>query len=200
MLHVGRLLIAHLLHGLLVLLPTLILVGIEAFDIATVCFALGLTAAAVAESLVVPREFHVNSATIHDKVAMRVAAVVGLSLLGIFWAAQIEALGSARNLSTLNLLGASTLICGVVLRCVAIRSLGPRFMSDIQVDGTMVRDGIYAWLRHPSEIGLILIAVGGPLLIGAPITAAVAVLTLLPISLWRMHRENVAFMTMLRAR
>jgi protein-S-isoprenylcysteine O-methyltransferase Ste14 len=75
---------------------------------------------------------------------------------------------------------------------LAIQALGNQFISDIQVGSEIVRDGIYAWLRHPSEIGLLLIAAGGPLLVGAPLTAITALLLLLPISLWRMRREDLA--------
>ena len=88
--------------------------------------------------------------------------------------------------------GGLLLAAGIALRVEAIRALGPRFVSDIRVGKSIVRKGIYALLRHPSEIGLLLIAIGGPLLLGATFTAIAAVILLVPTSLWRMHREDIA--------
>ena len=66
-------------------------------------------------------------------------------------------------------------------------------MSDIRVATVPVRVGVYAWMRHPSELGLVSIAVGGPLLLGAPLSAAVAASLLGPVSWWRARRENAAW-------
>jgi protein-S-isoprenylcysteine O-methyltransferase Ste14 len=89
-------------------------------------------------------------------------------------------------------MGGSLLVSGIILRVEAIRALGNQFVSDIRVERLIVRDGIYAWLRHPSEIGLLLIAIGSSLLLGSIFTAVAAAILLLPTSLWRMDRENVA--------
>ena len=109
----------------------------------------------------------------------------------LFWLAQIEASKFGELRLALHVVGAVLLVLGINLRLLAIAALGPRFVTDIRASGQVVRDGVYAWLRHPSEIGLLLIAAGGPFLIGAPRTAACGVLLLLPISLWRMRREDV---------
>lgn len=123
---------------------------------------------------------------------MRVASLVGLSMLATFWIAQIERQLTHIESWAVHVLGAILLALGVGLRVVAIQALGPRFISDIRVEGAIVREGIYAWVRHPSEVGLLLIVAGGPLLLGSPITATAATVFLMPFSGWRMYRENIA--------
>ena len=51
---------------------------------------------------------------------------------------------------------------GVVLRCAAIRHLGPWFLDHVALAPRqpMVTDGIYGVMRHPSEAGSICLAMG----------------------------------------
>ena len=187
-----RLSFVHVLHVAILLLPTLVLAGPLAVGWTTTCFALAITAAAILEGALVHREFHVRTVTTADNPAMRMACFVGICLLVLFWVAQIERLTFEVPAPAISVIGIFLVVCGILLRGVAIRTLGSQFDSDIRIDGAVVRSGIYSWLRHPSEIGLLLIAIGGPLLIGAPLTAVCAALILTPVSLWRMQRENAA--------
>ncbi|WP_165698770.1 methyltransferase family protein [Bremerella volcania] len=90
----------------------------------------------------------------------------------------------------LSVCGATLLIAGIFLRASAIHALGPRFVSDVCCDAPPVSVGIYRYLRHPSEIGLLAITVGGPLVLQAPWSALVAGCVLAPISMWRIRRED----------
>jgi protein-S-isoprenylcysteine O-methyltransferase Ste14 len=189
---VGCPLIVHVVHVLVLLLPTFMLAGPLGIEWATGFFACVITAAALLESSFVPRQRGVRNAMIRDKQALRVARFVGLYLLAVFWFAQIERHLHGRSVPAMQIVGALFVVVGIALRVGAIRTLGAQFVSDIQIGGPIVRDGIYAWLRHPSEIGLLLIAIGAPLLISSPLTAIAAATVLLPISLWRMRRESTA--------
>jgi protein-S-isoprenylcysteine O-methyltransferase Ste14 len=180
-----------LVHAVLLLLPTLVFARSRRIELAIVCFAVGVMLAAFLESIVVSQYAVAGHRPVRDKVAMRVAALVGVSVLATFWIAQIELQFNHVDSLAIHVIGAISLALGVGLRVVAIRTLGPRFVSDIRVDSFVVRDGIYAWLRHPSEVGLLLIVTGGPLVLGAPITATVATIVLIPVSRWRMHREDL---------
>ena len=191
--HTGCLLFVHSVHVIVLLLPTYLLAGPDGMAWPTGCFALCIMAAAMLEGLCVAQHRQVISTEVQDKQAVRVALLVGICLLAAFWSAQIERLALGPSSLIIHALGASFVLIGIALRVAAIRALGPRFVSDICVGRSMVRDGIYAWMRHPSEIGLLLLATGGPLLIGAPLTAGAAVIMLLPISRWRMQRENTAW-------
>jgi protein-S-isoprenylcysteine O-methyltransferase Ste14 len=178
-------------HAVVLMAPTLVLAGFDGISWAVGCFAIGIIAAAMLESYFVSHDVRASDATVQDPTAIYVARLVGLFLLAIFWSAQIEQLGRDPRWLVIHAAGAALLILGIVLRVEAIRALGPRFVSDIRCDDMLVRDGIYGWLRHPSEIGLLAIAIGGPLLIGSPVSASVAAMFLVPISLWRMRREDV---------
>lgn len=187
-----RRLLAHALHVPLLLLPTLVLQGLAGLDVSTLCFVGGIATAAVLESRFVRQRFEIAFARVHDRTAVRMAQVVGIGLLVVFWSAQVEGIFLPTRWSGLPLAGAVLLGLGITLRILAIRALGTQFVSDVRVGGRVVRNGVYAWLKHPSEIGLLLIAGGGPLLLDAPVSAVAAAVLLLPVSRWRMRREDQA--------
>ncbi|TWT83105.1 Isoprenylcysteine carboxyl methyltransferase (ICMT) family protein [Planctomycetes bacterium CA13] len=181
----------HLIHGLILTLPTMVLAPSSAIDWRYIWFMIGVLIAAILESSSQHIQFDLLEVKIHDPLAMRVASFVGLLLLLGFWAAQIERLFGDSPDFWMSLLGAAGLAIGIALRIVAIRTLGKSFVSDIQAYNTVVRTGIYKWFRHPSEIGLLLISIGAALLLGSPHTAILGALLLTPISLWRMRREDL---------
>lgn len=66
------------------------------------------------------------------------------------------------------LVGAVPLVLGIGLRLAAIRTLGDRFTHALELlPGHRLEDeGLYRWMRHPSEVGLLLIGLGTGLLLG----------------------------------
>jgi len=53
------------------------------------------------------------------------------------------------------------LLSGVTLRALAVRTLGRNFRTEIVgVDNALVRSGVYRFLRHPSETGLLAASLG----------------------------------------
>ncbi len=111
-------------------------------------------------------------------------------LVAIFWLAQIEASWRGPHIATsVSFVGVILALVGIGLRAAAIRTLGRYFISDIRVE-RIVRTGVYRWMRHPSEIGLIFIAVGVPLILESRLSASLALLLLTPLSLWRIRREE----------
>ncbi len=192
----------HGVHALLLLLPSLMLAGIWQLPTEVLLLVPVIVASAILESHWTPVEVggRLPAAPIAqtpnvllacDPLAMRVARMVGVTLLGLFWAAQLErSLGIVPIDPAWQLLGGLALVAGCVLRLSAIATLGPAFVSDICRHGPRIRQGIYAWIRHPSELGLVLLGSGGPLLVAAPLTTVVALLVLVPASLWRIRREE----------
>ncbi|HEY4238424.1 MAG TPA: isoprenylcysteine carboxylmethyltransferase family protein [Kofleriaceae bacterium] len=87
-------------------------------------------------------------------------------------------------------IGAVILVGGIALRLWAIRTLGDAFATAI-APRRIVRTGPYRWLRHPSELGLVLAAAGGAVWLGSALGLAVAAL-LVPLSIVRARRENAA--------
>jgi protein-S-isoprenylcysteine O-methyltransferase Ste14 len=60
------------------------------------------------------------------------------------------------------LFGLAIIICGVIIRWVAIIQLGESFTVDVAIKNQAVlkTDGIYKKVRHPSYLGLIIIVLG----------------------------------------
>jgi protein-S-isoprenylcysteine O-methyltransferase Ste14 len=81
---------------------------------------------------------------------------------------------------------------GIMLRGAAIGQLGRQFTSEGSRPGGggLVQTGLYAWMRHPSETGLLLIAAGAALLMGGPLAGLLCAVLLLPLALVRIHLEE----------
>ena len=109
-----------------------------------------------------------------------------LALLLIAWAA----IGNA-SASPLTLGAAPVAACGVAVRAAALHTLGPRFTSAIEPDPHLVVHGIYGLVRHPSELGLLLLG-GGIAVLGQGLIGAFAFLVLLLTSATRVAREEKA--------
>jgi protein-S-isoprenylcysteine O-methyltransferase len=77
-----------------------------------------------------------------------------------------------------------------VLRLRAIEDLGAGFSSAIEPGRRLVAEGIYAWVRHPSEAGLLLLAGGLSGLGGSWVAAGLVVAVLLPVSILRILQEE----------
>jgi len=110
--------------------------------------------------------------------------VTGLALLTVFLAALLgRGAGSAA--------GAVLMAGGVALRWAAMRRLGQWFVSEVRLlpGHELVTGGVYRWVRHPSELGLLAIALGAAVLLGSP-AAGVGVVGLAVLVLWRVRVED----------
>jgi protein-S-isoprenylcysteine O-methyltransferase Ste14 len=96
--------------------------------------------------------------------------MTGLLLLALVLAAS---LGTARGASLG--IGAACLAVGIALRGVAILTLGGAFATRPRGDERLVEHGIYRWLSHPSELGLLVLTVGLSLLAAHPLATFGAV-------------------------
>ena len=208
----------HAVHLLVLIWPTLLLDGIDGLRSSTIVFACSVGLAACLESAIVahaaapplltdvaPTQMLQSCSLgikrslettcteqVRDPVAMRTSAVVGVLLLLAFWRAQVERpLDGSVSFSTMWI-GLPAFLIGMLLRISSIWCLGVRFQSDIYCDSPPVRTGIYQWMRHPSEIGLLLIAISGPLMLDAVYVSIAIGSLLVPISAWRLHREERA--------
>lgn len=172
------------------MLPTILLVPFWDWRWPVVCFAIIVLMAGVLESASVTVATTIGERSVADPLAIRVASMVGLLLLAVFWAAQIESSIHDWQQIQVQIIGGCLMTCGVVLRIVAIRTLGNAFVTDIRCNQSIVHHGIYRWLRHPSEVGMLLMAFGAPVLLLAPLTACFAIVALGSVSTWRIRREN----------
>lgn len=128
----------------------------------------------------------------YDRWSHSLAAVTAITVLAIFWTALLEGVATSRHVPVYwSALGASCIITGGLLRWTSFRQLGEFFISETAVrrDQPLVQRGVFRWIRHPSEAGLLLVGGGAALFVGS-FGAATAWLLLLLLVLYRVRRED----------
>lgn len=88
--------------------------------------------------------------------------------------------------------GTFILMCGVYLRHHSIKSLRRYFTSHIEVvqSHELIQTGIYRYLRHPSELGLLMIALGISLYMSSLVALLYFSLVIVPITIKRIESED----------
>ena len=134
----------------------------------------------------------------------RLSAISAIALLIDFWIAlaapHVGPQEGPRGFPSLAIVGALMLIAGGYLRFLAIMTLGPRFAARGEIPAapaddprlSFVGSGIYGYLRHPSEAGQILLAIGPALVLGSPLAALWAAAVIVPLTFVRLKREEAA--------
>ena len=130
----------------------------------------------------------------HDHRILALAWAQGLAVLAVFWTGLVQRLGDHALVvpMSLRIVGFICMLAGALLRYAAIRALGARFVTEIHVGPELVRRGVYGRIRHPSETGLLLAAMGAGLLLSSPAAGAVFVVLLLPVVVVRTRIEDDA--------
>lgn len=117
----------------------------------------------------------------------------GVVLLLLFWTALIErSVEGATNLGLATMAGALLMFCGATLRFAAIQTLGPFFRSEpgVRRNQRLVRTGVYSSLRHPSELGNLLVSLGAVICLQSTVAGLMWLGVLLPIVLARVRQED----------
>jgi protein-S-isoprenylcysteine O-methyltransferase Ste14 len=186
------------LHGVFLLAP-LLLTGSARFFAATgdpvVWLFLGLATGFYLTDL--PTLLHdqkrlISAPSAADRVARRWAQIMGLLLLAAFWAGLLErAHRGAAAPGWPQTMGAGLMASGIAVRAAAILTLGRRFVSEWNPSAgcPLVEDGVYAWVRHPSETGNLAVVVGGALVLESRLVM-IWLLALGPITLRRIQGEE----------
>lgn len=128
--------------------------------------------------------------TQQDRRQFRLALFTGVLLWGTFAAGCVEG-GRPPDL-VLEICGGLLMLLGASLRFFAIRHLRSQFTSAVVVvagNGQLVQSGIYRWLRHPSELGLLCAALGAALYF-ASVAAAIGACALLLATVLRIRWED----------
>jgi protein-S-isoprenylcysteine O-methyltransferase Ste14 len=123
----------------------------------------------------------------------RLAFVTGIVVLIGLWLALAEEIVLARSgWLGFRFLGIALFCAGVTLRIAAIRALGRQFRTTttIRRGRLLVTGGVYAWLRHPSESGLILIVLGTSLMFVSLAAVGFTAVALLPLIVLRLRIEE----------
>jgi protein-S-isoprenylcysteine O-methyltransferase Ste14 len=120
-------------------------------------------------------------------------------LIAIALGAAIVAALGARSVApelrmpvALRMAGVAVMWLGLALRVWAIAALGGGFRTTVEVEPgqAVVSSGPYAWLRHPSYAGLLLIVAGFGAALGNWLSLAACVVLPLPAIVWRIHVEE----------
>jgi protein-S-isoprenylcysteine O-methyltransferase Ste14 len=113
-----------------------------------------------------------------------------LSSFGLLVTAWL-AIGERGSQNVASWLGIVPVLSGIALRASALRALGSGFSSAIDPGPVLVVRGVYGHVRHPSDLGLLLLSTGIAVL-GESLVAGVAVLVVgLSVGL-RIRREEAA--------
>jgi protein-S-isoprenylcysteine O-methyltransferase Ste14 len=125
---------------------------------------------------------------------LALAWLQGLSVLAVFWAGLVQHRidPPVRVSPWVKALGFVLMLAGALLRYTSIRTLGPRFVTEIHVGAELVRQGVYDRIRHPSESGLLLAAMGTAPLLSSPAAGLVFVALLVPVVFLRTRMEDAA--------
>lgn len=123
-------------------------------------------------------------------------SLTGAALLLLFVSGALSVGSSPRG----SLLGSALMSAGIGLRVAAIRALGARFANSVLVEvEAPIRSGVYRYLRHPSELGLLGIGLGACLLMSSWVAFGVWALGLLPLVLIRVRQEDAQLLDMFGA-
>jgi protein-S-isoprenylcysteine O-methyltransferase len=131
--------------------------------------------------------------TRRDGQARMLAAATGVTVLVVFWTALAGCATSPARVGPLCLLGGGALLLGgSALRLAAIHTLGPAFATEVTVrpGQRLVLKGIYRYVRHPSETGLLLVTLGAAVLAGSTVVLTVWCGLLVPLALARIRLEE----------
>ncbi|MEZ6096167.1 MAG: isoprenylcysteine carboxylmethyltransferase family protein [Pirellulaceae bacterium] len=157
-----------------------------------IAFFLVLLVVSSVEWMFVQRYCKTESDRPYDPKAFSVATIVGAVILISIWSAQFEYWNreSGKLFDWRSAIGVVASLLGIGLRASAIATLGPSYNSDIRVAKHRVNRGIYRLLKHPSELGLVMLGTAIPMVLVSWKTCALAFAILFPISCWRVVREE----------
>jgi protein-S-isoprenylcysteine O-methyltransferase Ste14 len=129
-----------------------------------------------------------HTQTGHDSTHDRPSQWLGLAL------ATVVVVG-VTSVQTGTLWGLPWMVVGLALRVVSVRTLGRAFVTSPQSLCEPVKHGIYGVIRHPSELGLLLLLTGVVWSTGSRWSGCIVLVAALPLVLWRVHREDLWWST-----
>lgn len=116
-----------------------------------------------------------------------------ISVLVVFWASIYSCSQSSQDYSVFQIsLASIVMLIGILIRTLSIKTLQAFFVSHVGLvnDHQLVKSGLYSVVRHPSELGLILICLGIPLLTSSLYALCATLTLILPSSLYRVLLED----------
>lgn len=115
-----------------------------------------------------------------------------MSMLLVFWLSLYN-LTQCQNYNMVQVVMASIItLSGIMVRVIAIKTLNQFFVSHIGLikQHQLVTSGLYSMVRHPSELGLILICLGISLLTASVYGWCITLVLIIPLSIYRVFLED----------
>jgi protein-S-isoprenylcysteine O-methyltransferase Ste14 len=130
-------------------------------------------------------------ATVGSTIAV-VAALVIVFLGASFVALRVPAMTIPIAGWWLFVMGLAASVGGLTLRWWAVATLGRWFTADLHASAnqTVVEDGPYRTLRHPSYTGMLMVFLGAGLTLGNWLSLVIAIVPLTVTVLFRIHVEE----------
>ena len=121
-------------------------------------------------------------------------AVILASMTAGIWFSEASSIGLSPNAHWLRDVALALLIVGLAIRWTAIITLGKSFSSNVAIHSTqtVLKTGLYRWMRHPSYTGLILIFFAAALRTRNWISFLIIFIPATATLLYRIHVEEVA--------
>jgi protein-S-isoprenylcysteine O-methyltransferase Ste14 len=181
--------VASIANAAIVCLPACLING----GYAPPCAALAIFVAAVCEGLALSPQRVVGNGN-ENGLVMLWNIAHGVAVLICLQAFTVMANTSPLGRQEWEVIGAALLIGGIALRTAAIRTLGEHFADGFEPSAaTRVIAGPYHFIRHPAELGLLLIIVGfGTLVRGWSIVPVALFAALTVVSTMRVIIEEMA--------
>jgi protein-S-isoprenylcysteine O-methyltransferase Ste14 len=87
--------------------------------------------------------------------------------------------------------GLGMILGGIIIRFIAIATLKKNFSGRLRIreDHTLIKNGIYHWIRHPSYLGLIMTYLGVPVLLSS-ILGFLVMSLIIPLLIHRIKLEE----------
>jgi protein-S-isoprenylcysteine O-methyltransferase len=154
-------------------------------------FALGITLLVGADSWFAGGD-PPRTLTRADRTALQLARISGAVALVGFWLGLAE--GGHENVpgTWWELLGFGLMTAGAALRYAAIRSLRQYFVTEVTPgpQHQFIQSGIYQYLRHPSEVGLLMALLGASLILRSWVLTLMTACISLPLAVARVRLEE----------
>jgi protein-S-isoprenylcysteine O-methyltransferase Ste14 len=136
-----------------------------------------------------------SSGNVRDRGTFLMLWVVILTSLTVGIAfSEASTIGAIPNPQWMRPAALALMIAGLVLRWTAVISLGKSFSSNVAIHSTqtVLKTGLYRWMRHPSYTGLIMIFVAVGLHTRNWISFVIVVVPTTAALLYRIHVEEIA--------
>lgn len=133
--------------------------------------------------------FYVKDEILKPPIKYFLPYISGILMLIVFW---VSLYNHTHSSLLQSIISSIVIISGISIRVLSINTLHEFFISHIQLkhNHKLITSGVYAHIRHPSELGLLLICFGVPMLLSSKAGLLVTIVFIFPLSVYRILLED----------